>query len=173
VKILLAILIFTIISQVTSTPINKQATVAQITEPKVIATPASVKPAVEDKPQVVHEQTVTPVVTSAKPACDAYDALLIENFGANQLNIAKAIMRAESGCRPDAVGDNHITYVQNGTTYGMSCGYFQIRILPGRPSCEQMKNPSENIAYAGRLFRASGWRPWSAYLNGSYLKHIK
>jgi hypothetical protein len=169
VKILLAILIFTIISQVTSTPINKQATVAQITEPKVIATPASVK---EDTPVVIQEQTVTPIVTAAKPACDAYDALLIENFGANQLNIAKAIMRAESGCRHDAVGDNHITYAQNGTTYGMSCGLFQIRFLPGRPNCEQMKNPSENIAYAGQLFRSQGFRPWSAFLNGSFRKFL-
>lgn len=168
-KILLAILIFTIISQVTSTPINKQATVAQITEPKVIATPASVK---EDTPVVIQEQTVTPIVTAAKPACDAYDALLIENFGANQLNIAKAIMRAESGCRHDAVGDNHITYAQNGTTYGMSCGLFQIRFLPGRPNCEQMKNPSENIAYAGQLFRSQGFRPWSAFLNGSFRKFL-
>lgn len=169
-KILLAILIFTIISQVTSTPINKQATVAQITEPKVIATPASVK---EDTPVVVQEQTVTPIVTAAKPACDSYDALIIENFGSENLITAKAIMRAESGCRHDAIGDNHITYAQNGTTYGMSCGLFQIRFLPGRPNCEQMKNPSENIAYAGQLFKGQGFKPWSAYLNGSYLKHIK
>lgn len=169
-KILLAILIFTIISQVTSTPINKQATVAQITEPKVIATPASVK---EDTPVVVQEQTVTPIVTAAKPACDSYDALIIENFGSENLITAKAIMRAESGCDASAIGDNHITYAQNGTTYGMSCGLFQIRFLPGRPNCEQMKNPSENIAYAGQLFKGQGFRPWSAYLNGSYLKHIK
>ena len=168
-RILLAILIFTIISQVASTPINKQATVAQITEPKVIATPVSVK---EDVPQVVHEQTVTPVVTSTQPDCNSHDALLIENFGSENLITAKAIMRAESGCRPDAVGDNHITYAQNGTTYGMSCGLFQIRFLPGRPNCEQMKNPSENIAYAGQLFRSQGFKPWSAYLNGSFRKFL-
>jgi len=165
-KILLAIIVFVIISQA-STPINKQT--ANI-KTKQIVKAVSVK---KDIPVVVHEQTVTPVVTAVKPACDSYDALLIENFGSENLITAKAIMRAESGCRHDSVGDNHITYAQNGVTYGMSCGLFQIRFLPGRPNCEQMKNPSENIAYAGRLFKASGWKPWSAYLNGSYLRHIK
>lgn len=159
-------MVFIIISQTRSAPINKQTAIKKTEQP---VKAVSVK---EDKPVVVQEQTVTPVLTAVKPACDAYDDLLARHFG-DDIRIAKAVMRAESGCRADAVGDGHITYVQNGTTYGMSCGLFQIRFLPGRPNCEQMKNPSENIAYAGQLYHSQGFRPWSAFLNQSYLKFIK
>lgn len=165
-KILLAIIVFVIISQA-STPINKQT--ANI-KTKQIVKAVSVK---KDIPVVVHEQTVTPVVTAVKPACDSYDALLIENFGSENLITAKAIMRAESGCRHDSVGDNHITYAQNGVTYGMSCGLFQYRFLPGRPSCEEMKIPERNIEEAAKLWKARGWQPWGAYTSGAYLKFMK
>lgn len=128
------------------------------------------KQATVTQPQVVQENTVTPIVTSTASNCDAYDALIAENFGAENLITAKAVMRAESSCRADAVGDNHITYVQDGTTYGMSCGLWQIRYLPGRPSCEEMKDPAKSTAYAATLFRANGWKPWAAWSTGAYLR---
>lgn len=124
------------------------------------------------KPQVVHEQTVTPVITSSKPDCNKYDALIIENFGAEQLNTAKAVMRAESGCRTDAVGDNHITFTRNGQLMGMSCGLFQIRILPGRNTCEAYKNPIYAIQQAGSMLKKSGWQPWSAWKSGKYKQFL-
>lgn len=124
------------------------------------------------QPQVVQENTVTPIVTSTVPTCDSFDALISENFGPEHLITAKAVMKAESSCRADAVGDNHITYVQDGITYGMSCGLFQVRYLPGRPPCSEMHDPSKNIAYAGRMFKASGWQPWSAWLTGKYKQFL-
>lgn len=131
------------------------------------------KPVQKIEPQIVQDKTVTPVITSSTPNCDKYDALLIENFGTEQLNTAKAIMRAESGCRADAVGDSHITFYHNGQHMGMSCGLFQIRILPGRDSCETYKNPTQAINKAGSMYRASGWKPWSAFKNGSYRKFLR
>jgi hypothetical protein len=153
--------------------INKQATPTHEQEVQV----ASVKQELPEKvavtqPQVVQEQTVTPIVTSTVPDCNAYDALIIENFGADQLTTAKAVMRAESSCRSDAVGDNHITYVQDGITYGMSCGLFQIRILPGRDTCEAYKNPEHAIRKAGLMFKGQGWRPWSAFTSGKYKQFL-
>ena len=132
---------------------------------------SQVSPQIKKK-KVVHDRTVTPLVTRATPACDAYDALIAKHFGVNNLNIAKAVMRAESGCRADAVGDGDITYIENGTTYGMSCGLFQIRSFPERPSCEAMKDARKNIEYAASMFATQGWTPWSAYLNGSYRQFI-
>lgn len=122
--------------------------------------------------KTVHEGTVTPLVTSTTPNCDAHDKLLARYFG-DDIRIAKAVMQAESGCRTDAVGDGHITYVQNGVTYGMSCGLFQIRFLPGRPNCKDMQDASKNIAYAASMYKAQGWYPWSAYLNNSYIKFLR
>lgn len=145
--------------------INKQATPKSEKNAQV----ASVK---QELPKVVQENTVTPIVTSTVSTCDSFDALIVENFGAENLITAKAVMKAESSCRVDAVGDGHITYVQDGITYGMSCGLFQIRMLPGRPPCSEMHDPSKNIAYAGRMFKASGWKPWSAFTTGKYKQHL-
>lgn len=172
IRMLLTVAIFISIGLLTkpSAPPHINNQVATPKPPKVEEKKAEAPAKVT--PQVIQDQTVTPIVTSSQPNCDAYDTLLARHFGDN-IRIAKAVMQAESGCRSDAVGDGHITYVQNGVTYGMSCGLYQIRILPGRPSCEQLKNPGENIAYAGQLFAKSGWYPWSAYKNGAYLKHLK
>lgn len=154
--------------------INKQVTPTNEQEVQVASVESvkqeTAKPA---QPQVVQEQTVTPIVTSTVPNCDKYDALIAENFGSENLITAKAVMRAESGCRSDAVGDNHITYVQNGITYGMSCGLFQIRILPGRDSCEAYKDPSHAIKKAGLMFKGQGWKPWSAFTNGKYKQFLQ
>lgn len=71
--------------------------------------------------------------------------------------VAANVMRAESGCNPSAIGDN---YAINGL-HAPSCGLFQIRTLSGRPSCEQLQDPQTNVAWAYKLYTASGWQPWS------------
>lgn len=168
-KILVALFITAILTSIPP-KLNINNTVA-VSNPSQ-KTSQEVRVKATTKVQEIQDQTVTPVTTSVAPDCNSYDALIIENFGSENLITAKAIMRAESGCRSDAVGDGHITYVQNGVTYGMSCGLFQIRHLPGRPSCEQMKTPSENIIYAGHLFASQGWKPWGAWLNQSYKRFL-
>lgn len=110
-------------------------------------------------------QPPTVTVSESHPiGCENYRTL-VARYNWN-VNVALNVMRAESGCNPSAIGDGHLTYYQNGTKYGMSCGMFQVRILPGRPSCNEMHEPSKNIAYAYNLYKARGWTPWSVCTRG-------
>jgi hypothetical protein len=126
------------------------------------------------EPDPTRESTValephSPIVTSASTG--NYDELLKAHFG-NDWWIARAVMLAESGGRRDAIGDNHLTYFQGGIKYGYSVGLFQIRFLPGRPDPNLMLDPEYNIRHAADMWRAQGWRPWSAYTNGSYRRFL-
>lgn len=69
------------------------------------------------------------------------------------VDIALEVCAAESSGNPVAVGDRSTAYV--------SCGLMQIRTLPGRPSCAELKVPETNIAYAYALWVEEGWAPWS------------
>lgn len=84
------------------------------------------------------------------------------------INIVMAVMEPESGCNTGSVGD---TWVINGL-YAPSCGLMQIRTLSGRPTCEQLKDPTTNIEWAHRLWKANGFQPWTMYTNGTYLKYL-
>lgn len=70
-----------------------------------------------------------------------------------------------SGCESvnftDFIGDEHLTYWENGIEYGKSYGPFQIRYLPGRPSPEQLLDPVFNTNYAHGMFVTQGWQPWT------------
>ena len=69
------------------------------------------------------------------------------------VDIALNVCKEESSGNPNNVGDRHTAYV--------SCGLMQVRALPGRPSCEELKDPATNIAFAYELWKNEGWRPWS------------
>lgn len=103
--------------------------------------------------------TVTPEPPKPKPVypkgCENYRNL-ISQYNWN-IDVALQVMRAESGCNPNAVGDNRVI----GGIYAPSCGLFQIRTLKGRPSCDQLQNPTTNVEWAYKLYQASGWKPWS------------
>ena len=85
---------------------------------------------------------------------------------------AQAVFMAESGLRCGAVGDGSLSYYKDGIEYGKSYGVAQIRHLPGRPAPDVLLDCESNVRYAHRLYLAQGWRPWSAYTNGSYYKFI-
>lgn len=107
-------------------------------------------------------ETVTPhapvVATAGTGSCD-----LAYNFDWPAAT-ARAICMAESGGNPGAVGDTSTAYV--------SCGLMQIRSLPGRPSCEQLKDGAFNMQYAYNMYVGQGFQPWSAYTNGAYQRHL-
>ncbi len=124
------------------------------------------------KPAEVPLQEVVPepVVEPTRPSQNGCEPILrlIEQYDWN-VQIAKAIVQAESGCAADAVGD---TSPINGLL-AHSCGAFQIRSLKGRPTCEQLKDPATNVEWAYKISAGGNdWRPWSVYQSGKYLKHM-
>lgn len=129
--------------------------VSEIEEPKT--------PVVEEAQAVVTPPTQD---IPKQTGCEAYRSE-IAKYDWN-VNIAMAIMQAESGCRTIAKGDDRVI----GGIHAPSCGLFQVRTLPGRPTCEQLKDPATNIAWAYKLYSGRSWRPWSVWNNGQYLKHM-
>jgi len=84
------------------------------------------------------------------------------------VNIALAVMRAESGCRVDAFNSQNA----NGTN---DAGLFQINsihVQSGLISNEARFNPEQNIKAAYAIYRGSGWRAWAAYCSGSFQKYM-
>lgn len=94
----------------------------------------------------------SPATTSiAGKSCGKYEDIIKKYDW--PLNIAMAVCAAESGGNTNAIGDGNTQYV--------SCGLFQIRTLPGRPTCYQLRDPEFNVDYAYQLWKRAGWPPWS------------
>lgn len=100
-----------------------------------------------------------PVITHPT-GCENYRQLVAQ--AGLPVDIFLRIASAESGCNPYAVGDQ---FEINGI-YAPSCGLFQIRTLAGRPSCEELKDPATNIAWAYRIYQGQGLGAWSVCTNG-------
>ena len=99
-----------------------------------------------------------------------------QGFSNAALKTAYAVAIAESGGRSNAVGD---VSLQN-DKWGPSIGLFQIRSLkkwekyndPYRDA-KRLPNPDFNAAAAWRKSnQGSNWKPWSAYTNTAFLKHL-
>lgn len=101
--------------------------------------------------------------------CDRFQPLL-EKYDWD-VRIMKAIMQAESSCNENATGDTSLTFTQNGRTYGYSVSLFQVRILPGREKCDS-HNPEVNIDCAYHVWKSQGYKAWSVYTNGRYLRFL-
>ena len=83
-----------------------------------------------------------------------------------------AVVKAESNCRQEALGDTSLVYMQNGREYGYSKGVFQIRILPGREQCDTYDLVT-NVSCAYKIYSYRGnFTPWSVYKNGRYLDYL-
>lgn len=122
------------------------------------------KPAIKAQAAKQKKPVVAERVVKHPIGCSHYTKLVSE-YSWN-VSVALAVMGAESRCNPLAVGDGHLTYWQNGIKYGMSCGLFQVRFLPGRPDCKQMQDPVKNIAKAYQLYASGGWGHWSVCNKG-------
>jgi len=70
---------------------------------------------------------------------------------------------AESGGNPNSanLNDRH-----NGCVG--SYGLMQIACVHGGI----FTDPKQNMDKAFEIYKRSGWTPWGAYTNGSYLKHL-
>lgn len=118
-------------------------------------------------PKVATQPKVTPKredITSQ--GCDQYLPLLSQYEW--DTRTAYAIMRAESGCNTQAIGDDYPI----AGLHAPSCGLFQVRTLAGRPPCEALQVPERNVAIAYKLYKANGWQPWSVYLSGKYKQYL-
>lgn len=150
-------------------PVKPSATVAPA---KVAKTQPKPAPAVE-----VKAPEPAPVVATPPPVqsgCEQYRPLVAQ-YSDWDVRTMLAIMHKESTqhgviCNRNAIGDGHLTYVQDGITYGMSCGVGQVRVLPGRPTCDQLHDPATNIATMHRIWQGQGYGAWSVYNHGLYLE---
>lgn len=86
--------------------------------------------------------------------------------------IAYAVCMAESGGHPDAIGDQSLTFYDEGRLVGMSCGLMQVRVLKGRPGCNALLDPQTNMEWAWRIYQAGGWKPWTGYTSGKYKEYL-
>ena len=114
-----------------------------------------------------------PVTTDKK---SLMRTLASRGFNGKSLRTAYAVSIAESGGRSNAVGDEML---QN-EKWGPSIGLFQIRSLkdwkkwndPYRDA-KRLPDPGYNTdAALKKSKRGSNWKPWTAYTQGSYLKHL-
>lgn len=87
--------------------------------------------------------------------------------------LATAIMKAESKCDANAKGDTDLIFTERGREYGYSVGLFQVRILPGRESCDSF-DIETNVKCAYDIYFEAGkkWDDWSMYANGKYRDYM-
>ena len=81
---------------------------------------------------------------------------------------ALAVSQAENGTRQC---DRESKPNRNGS---VDYGIFQINSIHLRKgwTVEELKDCKKNIEYAYTIYKAQGWKPWSAYTNKSYLKFL-
>lgn len=94
-------------------------------------------------------------------------------FSGSDLIIAIAIALAESGGKPDAVGDKDLAPEK-----GPSIGLWQINIGTKAHALEysedELKDPQSNADAAHDIYAAAGnrFRDWSTFIHGNYQTYI-
>ena len=84
--------------------------------------------------------------------------LIKKYFPPDQWNNAYRVMMGESGGNSMAIGDNYPIRGEIRPSYGL----FQIRTFPDRPAPTKLLTPEANVAYAAKMWKSQGWRPWTA-----------
>jgi len=79
-----------------------------------------------------------------------------------------AIMQAESGCISN---QNNAGLNSNGS---VDYGLFQVNSVHRNlvNSLNDLYDPATNISVAYQIYRGGGWKAWSTYNNGAYLKYL-
>lgn len=126
-----------------------------------VTTTNAVPPQPEKPVAIQASQPVTqPVVTPTYPnSCSTYEPIVAQ-YNWN-VQLAMAIMQAESGCNPYAVSNASINY-DGVPDYGL----FQIH-------GQDILSPSENIATAYRKYESQGWHAWSTYNTGAVWRYYE
>lgn len=112
-----------------------------------------------DKITVIQDQ-----ITPLQPLKQTGNCSLVNNYSWD-IHIAYAICMAESHGNPNAYNIN-----QNGTSDG---GLMQINsIHTDLISLQDRFDPVKNVAVAYKIYLGSGFKAWSTYNNGAYLKYL-
>jgi TolA-binding protein len=110
----------------------------------------------EQKKQIAAASTSTIKYTSSGNSLPDDNVCVVamkKYFPQNQWDIAKAVIRGESGGNPTAVSATN------------DHGCFQLHNWP-------LYNPEENAKGAYSKFSRYGWSPWTVYTSGKYLKYL-
>lgn len=176
--IILAILAWTIPVLFVNDLLNSKRTISfSNPSPTVVPTalaasaPAGTLSDQEAPKSPVSKELNNPTEGSKNPSTDI-EGKVCKKWG-TECKVAIAVMKAESQGDPRRIGDKHLTFWKEGREYGASYGLFQLRDLPGRFNNPQdMLDEDKNIDYAYAMYQKSGWRPWSAYTNKTYLRYL-
>ena len=144
---LIAVLLLSVMILRPTAPINNKVyaspkpTAVAVSKPIVVVEPVMEPQAVEPTPVPQVQVAVHPV------GCEAYRAE-VAKYDWN-VEVALAVIFAESGCNPANLNNNP-------STGDYSVGLFQINLYGRnaltRPSEEELKNPTTNIAWAYKLY---------------------
>jgi len=104
-------------------------------------------------------RTVAPASNVQLPDSNACVVAMKQVFPENLWKIGYAIMKAESGARPNAIGGPN----RNGT-YDYGC--WQIN------NTERALDPLAGAKIALYKYNRSGWSPWTVYKTGAYLRYF-
>ena len=162
-KILIGVLLGAVLILTTPTKhINNSAN--QHNKQQVQATANERKPLTQQEPSpqlatvadTTAQPTVKTVVQNEPKGCDYYSTLLAKyNW---DMHVMTAIMRAESSCVPDAV--NRYNYD----------GIYDYGLL--QLHGQEIYDPAANIQAGYNIWLRQGYRAWSTYNSGAYLRFL-
>jgi hypothetical protein len=103
----------------------------------------------------------------------------IEQLWRDEAAVAKAVFKAESGLRPQAVGYNCIyggksTWCRSGDrdkAWSVDCGVAMLNHT-GQICPEEYLDWNANLTKAHEMWTRRGWSPWVAYTQKYYIKYL-
>lgn len=123
-------------------------------EQRAVAQEADVTVAVAEMPTA--PQPASQPEKEVPRGCAAYVPLL-QQYDWN-ISVMAAVMQAESNCNPNAV--NPVNYD--------GVGDYGLMQLHG----QEIYNPADNVAHAYAIWQRQGYKAWSTYNNGAYLRYL-
>lgn len=118
----------------------------------------------EDKVATSTENVATPVLLEVRYDKAGIERLIRETFP-EAPEVAVAIAKAESGLVANAYNPE----AHRGCNG--SVGVFQVACVHVKDK-ESLKDVETNIKKAREIYLREGFRPWGAYTNGSYKRHL-
>jgi hypothetical protein len=125
-------------------------------------------------PQPVTAPETLPPATTTPPSCEAFVSLAYTlGWPAEELDTLATIMRRESACQPDAIGD-----WTRGGSFGLMqlhvptwClrskywpeGWLSVHGSVGPDNCTGLLDPATNLAAALLIQREGGWSQWTTW----------